>query len=359
MQSLKGFSLIELIITLAVVAIMTSMALTFSGAFLQDNRMSTANNDLIGSINLARSVAISRGQRASICSSSNGSSCTGTAWELGWIVFTDSGVAASIDGNDKIIKVSDMAGIEISVSGSVNFIQFKPQGSTASICVDCYDNTNLPRIDTAFAAVFKNLSFISSAIASEGSSESSDNSGSSGGSGSSKANKVPTVRCVVPDSEVKAGDSGSSGGSGSSSGSSNSALNIFEQLSPISSAHASIDSEISDGTENSDDNENSDSSDGSSGSSSGSSGSSGATPPSRVNANFSVTCEEELPGTTTQNSPTSSTPSTTTATTSGSSSFLSDPSTFLVCDSSRAGESGNKIAVSAVGRVTREKFICN
>jgi len=334
MQNLnKGFSLIELIITMGVFAILTSMALTFSGAFLQDNRMSSANNDLVGSINMARSIAVSKGQRASICSSTDNLTCTNTAWELGWIVFSDGGVAGVVDGDDRIFKVSNSAAIDISITNPGGFIQFKPQGAIASVCANCLDKTIYQRLDTLFIASIKNLFPVADANASGDSGNSGDSGGSggSGNSGNSGHSGAVVKSCVAPDSKVTNGYSGSSGGSGNSgsgnsgsgnSGSGNSGddsasnfkqyyqemLAGLEKISPIPSAYAS---------------ESGDSGD------SGRSGTSGSP--------GNATCDDG----------------------SGSVQVAIDDSSFLICDSSRANEGGRLISVSHVGRITRSKTICN
>jgi len=318
MQHYKGFSLIELVITLAVVAIMSSMVLTLSSAFLQDNRIATANNDLVSSITLARSTAVIRGQRASICSSSNGTSCTGTAWELGWIVFTDEGTAAAIDGDDQIIKISHKTATDISISGAANFVQFKPEGSVASVCVDCFDKIGNQKLETTFATALQNLSPVSLAYAgggSSGSSGGSSKSGSSGGSGGS--NKEPKIHCVAPESKVKHGSSGKSSSSSASIKIKNYtdyALNLLEQLSPIPSAFASSGAK-------------------------GGSGSSGGKGPAK-NSGTSATCDDGSGA-------------------GGGIQSALQASSLLVCDSSRRSERGSLISVSAIGRVSREKVICD
>jgi len=331
----KGFSLIELIITLAIIAVVSSMTISFSGAFLQDNRLSIANNDLVGSINLARSAAVSRGVKTSICASNDGATCTNTAWELGWIVFTDGDTAGTVDGTDTILKVSNNAGIDISITNPAGYIQFKPQGVVASVCVNCLDKTMTERLDSIFVAALKNLSPISLAHAgnsgSSGNSGDSGSSGNSGNSGNSGSSNATSQNCVAPDSQVTAdsgnsGNSGNSGGSGGSGGSSasldmqdyaNYAFNVLQQISPIASAHASG---------HSGDSGNSGSSGGS-----GNSGSSGGS-----NSN-NATCDDGE----------------------GTPQVALDDSSFLICDSSQHSERGNLISVSAVGRVARTKVSCN
>ncbi len=353
MQRLKGFSLIELVITLAVVAILSGMVLTFSSAFLQDNRIETANNDLIGSINLARSTAVSRGEPASICASSNGTSCTNTTWEQGWIVFSDTGVAGIVDGNDQILKISKNAGVNITVTNLASYLQFKSQGFVASTCVNCYDKTLGQRLNTIFARVTRYLSPISLAHAADSSDDSntdsskndvdssSDDSDSEGGSGrsGSSSSKTPLVSCVAPASSANRGGSGSSGSSSDDSDSdsdstsagkynkySDYAFNFLAQVSPISLAQAEGNSDDSSAdTSKSDDDSSDDSSD------SGSSGS------NNTNTGVAATCDDG----------------------SGKGQVALSKSQFLICDDSMNSENGSRISVLATGRVSRSKVACN
>ena len=82
-----GFTLLELMVTLAVAAIVMTVGVPSFSTFFLNNRMSTQANDLISSLNLARSEAINRGTSIKVCSSDNQASCGGS-WEDGWIVIT-------------------------------------------------------------------------------------------------------------------------------------------------------------------------------------------------------------------------------------------------------------------------------
>ena len=93
----KGFTLVELMVTIAVVAVLLAIALPSFRKVIQRNRVASASNDLLASISYARTTAINRGQLVSMCPSTDGTGCTsaGKDFESGWIVYTYPAGAAS------------------------------------------------------------------------------------------------------------------------------------------------------------------------------------------------------------------------------------------------------------------------
>ncbi|HEY0684669.1 MAG TPA: GspH/FimT family pseudopilin [Steroidobacter sp.] len=81
----SGFTLVEMLVALAIAAILLAIAVpSYSGSQLNSQLRASAN-ELIGSINLARSEAIKRGATVTLCASSDGENCGGT-WNQGWVV---------------------------------------------------------------------------------------------------------------------------------------------------------------------------------------------------------------------------------------------------------------------------------
>lgn len=83
-----GFSLIELMVTVAVLAILVAIGLPSFQSSMRSNRLATATNELIASINLTRTEAVRNPNGAAMCASSDGSACGGN-WQDGWIVWID------------------------------------------------------------------------------------------------------------------------------------------------------------------------------------------------------------------------------------------------------------------------------
>lgn len=91
-----GFTVIELLVTLAVVAVLIAIASPTLRTTIQNNRIVTLTNDLMSDVNYARTEAIKRTkdtQTAGLCMSASGTACDGATWQGGRIVFvTDAGV---------------------------------------------------------------------------------------------------------------------------------------------------------------------------------------------------------------------------------------------------------------------------
>jgi len=85
----RGFTLVELLVTIAVVAILAAIALPSFTSMIQRNGVNSAGNRLMADLGYARAEAATRGTYVSVCPSTNGTSCSGSAaWESGWIVYT-------------------------------------------------------------------------------------------------------------------------------------------------------------------------------------------------------------------------------------------------------------------------------
>ena len=79
-----------------VVGIVMTVAVPSFQNITRDTRAVANANELVTALSLARSEAVRRSGRVSVCRSSDGATCTGT-WASGWIVFRDTAAADDTD----------------------------------------------------------------------------------------------------------------------------------------------------------------------------------------------------------------------------------------------------------------------
>jgi type IV fimbrial biogenesis protein FimT len=103
-----GFTMIELLVTIVILAILLSIAVPSFITFVQNSRLVGQTNDLVTSLNYARSEAIKRGVRVSVCSRLNNTTCSGAAvfnWDTGWLVFVNPNGDAVADAGEMVLQV--------------------------------------------------------------------------------------------------------------------------------------------------------------------------------------------------------------------------------------------------------------
>jgi len=131
----RGFTLIELLVTLAVTAVLLGLAAPSMMGLIATRRANALTNDLVTSINLARSEAIKRNDRIVLCKSSDGSACSTTGnWEQGWIMFQDVDNNASRDPDESrevVLKRQNPSSTGVTLSGNqnvANYLSMAPSG---------------------------------------------------------------------------------------------------------------------------------------------------------------------------------------------------------------------------------------
>jgi type IV fimbrial biogenesis protein FimT len=141
MQKLRGFTLIEVLVTLAIMSILVMIATPSFKSMIQSNTMSSNVNSFLADVRYARSEAIKRGGNVVMCRSDApeatspacGIGSTNT-WVTGWIIFHDLNNGGTWNSGEPILRVqSPISSMDsITASAATNMFSFKATGRLPS-----------------------------------------------------------------------------------------------------------------------------------------------------------------------------------------------------------------------------------
>lgn len=128
----KGFTLVELMVTLAVAMILITVGIPSLTSMYEDSRAQGALENIESAFLLARSQAVSYGSRVTVCPM-KGSICDGN-WTDGFSVFIDNGTLGTIDATagiqDTVLLVVDKFDTKDFIKSDFNSLSFTPDGLT-------------------------------------------------------------------------------------------------------------------------------------------------------------------------------------------------------------------------------------
>ena len=123
-----GFTMIELMISIAVAAILFGIAVPQFSKITQTARMTSARNGIFTAFQLARTEAITRRAHVVVCASTEGERCSG-AWESGALVFVDANRNRQRENSERLLtQFSPDTFKNLAVKGSRSLTSFGPDG---------------------------------------------------------------------------------------------------------------------------------------------------------------------------------------------------------------------------------------
>ncbi|WP_257286031.1 GspH/FimT family pseudopilin [Endozoicomonas sp. SESOKO1] len=105
-SNVMGVSLVELLVSLAVAAILISASVPGMKTLIVNNRIENVADELYGSLMLARSEAVKRQRTVSLCSTLDDLTCdeSNFGWHHGWLIFTDERNDGLLNDNDQLLR---------------------------------------------------------------------------------------------------------------------------------------------------------------------------------------------------------------------------------------------------------------
>lgn len=152
-RHVTGVTLIELMAVIAIAAILMAIGVPSFKYIQNTSRVDGESNGLLGDLEFARAEAIKEGQTVSVCISADGANCENgaTAWQSGWIVFSDVNDDQTVDAGDTILRVEtpftstdtfeSAAGLSAVTFSREGFALGLPNGGDSIVLHDATDNS--------------------------------------------------------------------------------------------------------------------------------------------------------------------------------------------------------------------------
>ena len=118
-KKMGGFSLLELIITIAVAAILVTLAVPSFTSVLNNNRLTSGSNTFVAALHHARSEAVRRNARVTMCPSSDGTTCATTDDWQDWITIVTTG--------GEVLRTYNVKA-PVQMQSTIQRVDFRPDG---------------------------------------------------------------------------------------------------------------------------------------------------------------------------------------------------------------------------------------
>ena len=153
-----GFTLIELLITIVIVGLIASIGIPSFTQTIRNSRLTTNINELVTSLNFARSEAVKRNQAVTIRK-------FGAEWETGWTVFVDvdgdgDGIPEGDAGDTVLRRYGAMPNNFTLRSTAVNRLTYRASGISATgsfVLCENSDGNNVPEANTSRLVIINNV----------------------------------------------------------------------------------------------------------------------------------------------------------------------------------------------------------
>ncbi|MBT6211874.1 MAG: prepilin-type N-terminal cleavage/methylation domain-containing protein [Woeseia sp.] len=148
-KNMRGFTVLELLITLGIAAVLVAVGVPGFRSVIMDNRMVSQANLLVTSVSVARSNAVKYQRNATVCASANYDAAVPTCsastdWSTGWIVWVDKDRDATTDADEIVSVFGPLNGASSLSSTALSAFTYDSRGfglAGADVLVLCDDRS--------------------------------------------------------------------------------------------------------------------------------------------------------------------------------------------------------------------------
>lgn len=136
-KSQRGLTLTELMVSLAIMAIMAAIAAPSLRDYMDEHRLRSTMSELTNDLNFARAEAIKRSARVLVCGRTSGATTCANLldWQGGWLVCYDSDFDSQCDATSATdpnpIKIGAPLAASMTLASNTAVIRFNPVGTTS------------------------------------------------------------------------------------------------------------------------------------------------------------------------------------------------------------------------------------
>ncbi len=151
MKRHAGFTLTELIVTMAIVGILVGIGVPSYRYVTTSNRMSSEINGLLSDLQYARSEAIREGTTIIVCPTTDGATCAAatTTWSTGWLVYSDLNGNLAVDPGEVLRVQKALSSNDTLSAVAATQFSFNREGFTVGVAANevltLHDSTNNAR----------------------------------------------------------------------------------------------------------------------------------------------------------------------------------------------------------------------
>lgn len=120
-----GFTLIELMVTIALIVIIMSVAAPSFSAFQRNAELTSSANTILSSLSAARAEAMKRGRNVSVVPQD------GSHWTSGWVVFVDDDASGTLNGTESALATEPATAASLTIEtvpAGLTYLMFNGSG---------------------------------------------------------------------------------------------------------------------------------------------------------------------------------------------------------------------------------------